>query len=142
MSEVQRVPEDDLEFDSDQVFTHDAEPFTGIAYDESAVGRSEVSYRDGLQDGPSRDWFPSGALRSEMMYVRGARHGVSRAYDEHGHLSSETWFEYDICTLRKRYGKDGTLDGVDEIDMSAATGHLLARYRAEYGWEPPDPVDS
>ena len=60
------VPESELYIDQDMAYTSDGVPFTGIAY-ELIPGRwrSEVTYRDGMQDGVARDWYPSGQPKGE-----------------------------------------------------------------------------
>lgn len=62
MTEPLVVPDSDLDFDSDLVFTLNGAAFTGIAYEESAeLWRSEITYRDGIQEGAAREWSPPGS---------------------------------------------------------------------------------
>jgi len=91
-----RVPDSELEFGPDLVMHYRGQPFTGIAFDVVADGtRSELSYVDGLQHGPARDWDASGRLRAEDFWRTNVRHGVSRTYDENGAVISEQWWDHD-----------------------------------------------
>lgn len=75
MTEPLVVPDSDLDFDSDLVFTLNGAAFTGIAYEETPeLGRSEISHRDGLQEGPAREWNPAGVLTGESNHVQGVLH--------------------------------------------------------------------
>ncbi|MEV6414219.1 hypothetical protein [Kribbella sp. NPDC051718] len=112
MSKPQFVRDSELEFDSDLVFTLDGEAFTGIAYEESAeLGRSEIAYRDGLQEGLARDWYPSGVPKGESRYVQNVLHGTSREFDEQGRLVVEERYEYGVCVLALRAEGRWDLDG-------------------------------
>lgn len=91
-----RVPDAELEFGPDLVMHFRGQPFTGIAFDVMENGtRSELSYVDGLQHGPARDWDASGRLRTEDSWRANFRHGGSRTYDESGALISEQWWDHD-----------------------------------------------
>ncbi|MEV6270908.1 hypothetical protein AB0L64_27345 [Kribbella sp. NPDC051936] len=94
-SELQ-VPDAELEFGPDLVMHYWGQPFTGIAFDVMEDGtRSELSYVDGRQHGPARDWDASGRLRAEDFWRANVRHGVSRTYDESGAVISEQWWDHD-----------------------------------------------
>jgi hypothetical protein len=68
-----RVPDAELEFGPDLVMHYRGQPFTGIAFDVMEDGtRSELSYVDGLQHGPARDWDASGPLRAEDFWTHKA----------------------------------------------------------------------
>jgi hypothetical protein len=54
---VVRVPDSELDFDEDSFCTYNGVPFTGVGYEVVPDrGLSEVTYREGLQEGPARDW--------------------------------------------------------------------------------------
>jgi len=106
---VTRVPDSELDYDADLVFTHHGVPYTGIGYDEDAVcGVSEISYVDGRQEGPSRDWYPSGQLKAEVMYRNNVRHGYTREFTEDGVLSREELYDYGVRTQSIVFDAAGT----------------------------------
>jgi hypothetical protein len=80
----------DLDYDGELIFTYEGQPFSGVAY-EDVPGKwySEVTYRAGMQEGPARDWYPSGSLKGESYHHENALHGISREFDETGRLRSE-----------------------------------------------------
>lgn len=129
-----RVPDDVLDYDENLVYTYQGERFTGVGYDEvPGYGLSEISYVDGLQEGPTRDWYPSGQLKSEWMYRANARHGHSREYREDGTLVSEAIYEYGVRVRSRTFAEDGSV--VDRFDLSeeSPTFKLLQRLRARFG---------
>lgn len=135
MSQLKVVRDSALDYGSDLVFTLEGEPFTGIAFEESAaLGRSEVSYRRGVQDGPARDWYPSGVLKGESHFVDGVLHGASTEFDEVGRLVAEAHHEYGICTVARRFGPNGSLIATEELDPASEAVRLLGRLRSEHGW--------
>jgi antitoxin component YwqK of YwqJK toxin-antitoxin module len=130
------VRDSELDYDSDLVFTLDGKAFTGVAYEESAeLGRSEICYRDGLQEGVARDWYPSGMPKGESCYVRNVLHGTSREFDEQGRLMVEDRYEYGICVLARRFSVDGTVTETNELDANIEAARQLNRLRAEHDWD-------
>jgi antitoxin component YwqK of YwqJK toxin-antitoxin module len=135
MTNLPVVPDSALDYDSDLVCTLDEEPFTGIAFEESAeLGRSEITYRQGLQDGPAVDWYPSGRLRGESFYVVNVLHGQTKEYDEEGRLTVRASYEYGILVRLGRYDSSGAVVEAQEIDPSSESARLLDRLRSEHGW--------
>ncbi|MBM7789144.1 toxin-antitoxin system YwqK family antitoxin [Tenggerimyces flavus] len=109
--------------------------FTGVAYEESPdLGRSEVSYREGVQEGPARDWYPSGLLQGESHYVQGVLHGTSREFDESGRIVAEANYEYGICLLARRFNSEGIVIESEELDPNEEAAQQLDRLRVEYRW--------
>jgi hypothetical protein len=136
MSELDIVPDSRLEYGPDLICTLDGKAFTGIAYEESPVlGRSEITYHYGVQEGAARDWYPSGALKGESHYVQGVLHGMSNEYDEHGRLSVESRHEYGILVSARRYDQDGIVRDSKEIDLNGNTGRQLEELRAQFNWD-------
>jgi hypothetical protein len=97
-----RVPLDEAEFDDDDRVTYAGQLFTGVAVeaDDQGVLLGETSDRDGVQDGPERNFRDDGTVSLEHLYqfgiIREARrwHGNGRlAYemhaDEFGRLVTE-----------------------------------------------------
>jgi hypothetical protein len=69
-----RVPDDQLHYDENLIYTYRGERFTGVGYEDvPGRGLEEISYVDGLQEGPARDWYPSGQLRGETMFRANGR---------------------------------------------------------------------
>src|SRR5436190_22901311 len=110
---VNRVPEDELDFDENQIFYHAGRLFTGVAFSEEPNGGlSEFTYRDGLLHGPTREWYGNGQLKLEVHYIENTCHGISREFDADGNLLVETVHEYAVPVAVRRYGPDGEV--VDE----------------------------
>jgi len=132
---VVRVPDSELEYDENLTYRWHGELFTGIGYDDtSPSGLSEVSYRYGAQEGPARDWFPSGALKGESWFREGVQHGTAREYDEDGEVSSEAAYEYGILLSRSERGEDGQLRQVYQLADDSPNRRLVERFRRERGW--------
>ena len=73
-----RVCEDELEWDDDGIFRmHRGNRFTGVAYDlyQDSKVACELSYKNGLQDGTCRTWYPTGQIESEWTSLRGGAMG-------------------------------------------------------------------
>lgn len=136
MSDQHLVPDEELDFDEDLVFSHDGELFTGVAYEDSAaIGRSEVSYRDGMQEGPARDWYPTGVLKGESWYVQGVLHGIATEYDESGRIAEESVYAYGIRLTRRVIGESGAVLREERLDPRGEAGQLLERLRQERRWK-------
>jgi hypothetical protein len=137
MNDSQIVRDSELDFDSDLVSTLDGKPFTGVAYEESPVlGRSEISYREGMQHGLARDWYPSGVLKGESVFFQGVLHGMTREFDEDGRLMTEVRYEYGIRILSRRFGLDGRIVEEEELDPNDEAARQLDRLRSSHRWEP------
>lgn len=73
------VPDSELDHDEELVYTHHRQRFTVIGFEDAPGGGvSEISYRDGMQDGVARDWYPSGALKGEAQFRENVQHGWLR----------------------------------------------------------------
>jgi hypothetical protein len=135
MTSLPRVPDSELDFDSDLVFTRAGEPFTGVAFEGNPDGgRSEITYRDGIQEGMATDWYPSGQLKEESSYVQNVLHGHARAFDADGRLIAESIYEYGILVSTARVDLSDDLTFVEEIDPDSLNARLLDRYRKEKNW--------
>jgi antitoxin component YwqK of YwqJK toxin-antitoxin module len=130
-----RVPAEELDYDGDLFYTYKGEAFTGVAYEE-VPGKwlSEVSYRDGLQEGAGRDWYPSGTLKSESWYRENALHGFSREYNEDQVKVLEEVYEYGILVRRTRWDDACRMAGTWVIDPDGQSFARLQRYRVQKGW--------
>jgi hypothetical protein len=134
-----RVPDDELDYDyldndSHLVFMHKGKRFTGASYDDDPYdGLWEVSYVDGLQEGPERAWYLSGQLKSETMFRADMRHGHDREYREDGTLASETIYEYGVRVNSRTFAEDGSVVASFALSEESRDFDLLQRRRAQYG---------
>lgn len=142
MNRPKVVPDSELEYDSDLIFTHEGEIFTGVGFEETPeTGRQEISYRDGMQDGWTREWYPSKVLRDEAHYIQGVSHGLTREFDPAGNLIKETSHEYGIRILTREFDSSGQVIAIEELDPHDGAARYLERLRIERNWGPPPGVD-
>ncbi len=139
MNESLRVPDDELDYDENLIYTWNGELFTGVAFEEGPGGvLSEVSYVNGAQQGPSRDTGPDGRLVGEDTYYENARHGLSREFDAEGRLVRAAWYEYNILVRSADVDESGELVWHDEVVPGSAEADLLDRWRRELSWPAPE----
>ncbi|GAB3004108.1 hypothetical protein LWP59_10600 [Amycolatopsis acidiphila] len=132
---VMRVPDSELEYDEELIYRWRGELFTGVGYDDgSPSGLSEVCYRHGMQEGPARDWYPSGVLKGESYFRENVQHGVTREYTEGGEVESEAVYEYGILLSKSERGEDGEFRQVYRLADGSPNRRLLQRFREEKGW--------
>lgn len=89
---MQRIDLDDPEVDLDyaQRLLYRGELFTGEVEEYLAGHRvSLVTYREGLRDGPFREWYKSGALRAEGTMKMGSLVGEYKNWHENGVLAEK-----------------------------------------------------
>jgi hypothetical protein len=130
-----RLPDAALDFDSNLVSSVDGLPFTGVGYEDvPSRGLSEVTYRNGLQDGPARDWYPSGALKGESQFRENVLHGVLRELGPDGTVLLESRYEYGILISSVQRDVSGNVIESFEIDRAWANFALLERCRREKAW--------
>ena len=131
---VTRVPDSELDYDEQLSYRWRGELFTGVGFDDSPSGLSEITYRHGVQEGPARDRYPSGILKGESWFREGVQHGTAREYDEDGRASSEAVYEYGILISRSERDQDGRLRQVYRLADDSPNSRLLERFRREKGW--------
>jgi antitoxin component YwqK of YwqJK toxin-antitoxin module len=125
-----RVPDDQLDFDEELIYFYKGERFTGIGYaDVPKHGLSEISYRDGLQDGPARDWYPSGRLKAESFFRENVLHGVSRDFREDGSLEAEKEHEFGILLRSSVMNEAGEIAESFVLSESSPNYAILQQYR-------------
>lgn len=86
--------------DDGQRLLYRGEPFTGEVTEH--LGGKLVSldvYVEGVQSGPSREWYKDGALRSEGTVRDGLPRGEFREWHPNGTLASRKVFADDGLTL-------------------------------------------
>lgn len=134
-SQQRRVPDEIIEYDENLVYSVDGERFTGIGFDdESGKGLSEISYVDGLQEGPSRDWYSNGKLRGEAIYKENVLHGLTREFAEDGTLLREARYEYGILVSEIKRDNAGNVISTFVLAETAPIFDLLKKYRQETNW--------
>ncbi|MFE3192747.1 toxin-antitoxin system YwqK family antitoxin [Nocardia sp. NPDC059240] len=75
--------------------TYGGESFTGEMVETTASGEvlGVTGYRDGLQDGEQREWYPGGTLRLEGRCRVGLAVGRWREWHPNGQLAKEQTFD-------------------------------------------------
>jgi antitoxin component YwqK of YwqJK toxin-antitoxin module len=133
-SQPYRVPDELLDYDEELFYTYNGESFTGIGYaDVPGHGLSEISYVDGAQDGPARDWYPSGQLKYEANYKRNTRHGITREFREEGSLASEMTYDHGVLIRSVSYDGQGKVVDHHEISEDDPNFSQLRRLREHGG---------
>ncbi len=129
-----RVPDDQLDYDENLIFMYQGERFTGVGYEDvPGRGLEEISYVDGLQEGPAREWYPSGQLRRDTSFRANALHGHDREYREDGTLVSETVYEYGVRVRSRTFAQDGSVVKSFDLSEESSDFQRLQRRRAKYG---------
>lgn len=125
-----RVHDSELDYDPDLIYTYKGSLFTGVGYDEDPrSGLSEISYVEGRQEGPSRDWYPSGRLGGETEYKSNARHGFHREFREDGTLVLEELYEHGVRLSSRSFDEGGLLVESYRISEDSEIYRRLQRYR-------------
>jgi hypothetical protein len=128
--EARRVPDSELDYTPELIYSHRGELFTGIGYDhDPTTGISEVSYVDGRQEGVSRDWYPSGRLKSETDYRANDHHGFNRDYREDGTISLEEFYEFGLRVWSKTFDEHGRVVESYQILEGSEKYRRLDHYR-------------
>lgn len=103
MAEVTRIDVDDPDVDTDQGqrLLYHGELFSGEVEERSPNGAliSLDAYSNGVQDGPSREWYPDGSRRGEGTMRQGRPVGTFREWHPNGVLASERVIADDGLTL-------------------------------------------
>jgi antitoxin component YwqK of YwqJK toxin-antitoxin module len=135
---MQRVPERLLELRDDAAY-YDGVPFTGIAYAEDDAGHPlyEVSYRDGVRWGLSREWYHDGRLCSESSFVREWAHGRFRQWHGNGQLAEQQEYEWGVLHCRKAWDEEGRLLEDYTLAESSPEFTMLKERRAKRGQAEP-----
>jgi antitoxin component YwqK of YwqJK toxin-antitoxin module len=130
---MKRVPEEYLAYEGDQKLL-DGEPFTGVGYYLYEEGQleAEITYRDGVQMGLRRAWYPSGQLQHEYHMFRGVFHGKKREWHDNGRLAEEADYELGFKLRSKCWDEDGNLIEEFELDKNDPDYQRLEKYREAY----------
>ncbi|GAA0499096.1 hypothetical protein [Streptomyces olivaceiscleroticus] len=88
---LQRIDIDDpeVEMDAAQTFFYAGVPFTGevVEYQRGALV-SLITYKDGVEDGPVKEWHTDGTLNSEGTMRGGFPVGESKKWHSNGTLAA------------------------------------------------------
>ena len=70
-------------------------PYTGFidTYNEKNVLLARTEFKNGIQDGSSKLYYPSGKLYSEATFQNGKQVGVQKDYYENGKVAAETTYK-------------------------------------------------
>ncbi len=100
-----------IEFNDDYSYTYNGVLFTGIAYEIDAASHliGEITFVNGVQEGLTRTWFPSGARQAERNLRRNAFHGPGLEWYESGKIKERTLHESGITLERDVWDEGGTL---------------------------------
>lgn len=129
-----RVPDALLDYDAELIYTYNGQRFTGVGYEEEPErGLSEISYVDGVQEGPSRDWYPSGQLKGETIYKDNVRHGHNREFREDGTLSLEEIYEHGVLVRSATFDENGNMVERFELSRDSPNFARLQRLRKQFG---------
>ncbi|MCH5676184.1 toxin-antitoxin system YwqK family antitoxin [Streptomyces gilvus] len=132
---MNEVPDDDLDFDEDLIYTYRGKLFTGIGYEESDGRRiSEIRYVNGRQEGVSRDWHAEGSLSEEATYRQNVLHGRRVCYDTEGHVLLEEEYEYGILLSKVERDSDGEVTDSFELKPTDPLWNTLADFRERFKW--------
>lgn len=119
-----RVNRNDTEMTPGLIVTHEGRPFTGELVDTDESGRvvGLTGYRDGIEDGPQREWFSDGRLQLEGQCDYGSAVGEWREWHANGKLAEHTVFDrWGDLRRRQRWDEDGVLQD-DETSEGAHGG--------------------
>ncbi|MDR1835346.1 MAG: toxin-antitoxin system YwqK family antitoxin, partial [Fusobacteriaceae bacterium] len=115
----------------DGVWYEEAEnqPFTGLAkgYYSDGKLRTELTFRDGVPDGPSKGYYVNGKLRSEGNFEKDKKAGVWQHYFENGAVQIREEYNGDKCVVRD-YFENGNLSMERHIEGGKLNGPLTWYY--------------
>lgn len=99
---------------------HQGVPFTGTAFEVDDHGTiiAEVDYKDGIEDGPSREWYADGSLRAEGTNRNGIPVGEYREWHPGGLLAEETRFNDEGKHIYvRRWDEEGNITADRHYDL-------------------------
>ncbi|WP_405873883.1 MULTISPECIES: toxin-antitoxin system YwqK family antitoxin [unclassified Streptomyces] len=132
---MNEVPDDDLDFDEDLIYTYRGELFTGVGYEESDGRRiSEIHYVNGRQEGVSRGWHADGSLCEETSYRQNVLHGTRFRYDTEGHVRLEEKYEYGILLSKVERNAQREVTDTFELTPTDPLWKTLIDFRGRFKW--------
>jgi antitoxin component YwqK of YwqJK toxin-antitoxin module len=106
-----RVEYDDVKTEDDLRVTHQGEPFTGEVVERSPQGQviAVTTYFNGMEDGSSTEWYPTGERRAAGSARYGLAVGVHEEWYRNGSLAIRSEFDdHGRLLSRHRWAPDGT----------------------------------
>ncbi|MCC2275384.1 MULTISPECIES: toxin-antitoxin system YwqK family antitoxin [Streptomyces] len=106
---MQRIDIDDpaVDMDASQRLLYQGKLFTGeVAEYQGEALISLDGYTEGIQDGPTLEWFPDGTKRSEGVMRMGFVSGEYLEWHPNGTLASRQVFSEDGKRLKEEYKWD------------------------------------
>lgn len=132
-----RVPADEIVEDEEGVARHGGVEFTGVAYEELPDGGvSEITFINGLQDGPATDRTASGRVLGVTRYRRGAPRGPSLEsleWYEDGKPRSQALYDHGILLTLTEWSEDGEVSRTYTLSDSDPLRETLELLRAGGG---------
>lgn len=129
-----RVHHNEVDYGPELIFTRNGELFTGFAFDEEPGGPYEIEYRNGLQHGVSRWWYPDRTIAVVEHFYENVRHGPSCAYDEQGALRRTTLLKYGVVIEEWERGPTGQMTSSGPIQISDCAANRLERLQRTLHW--------
>lgn len=108
-----------------------SQPFTGEAIERGLTGKitTQTHYKNGLQNGPSKNYFSNGQLLISANYKDGKLNGPYKSYYENGKLQMEATYKDDkIVGLYKTYYESGKISEVTIYKNGAPTSNSKQYY--------------
>ncbi|RJO70103.1 hypothetical protein D5S18_30095 [Nocardia panacis] len=130
---MDRVPASRIDYGDNGFHCLDGVPFTGVACTEKdGIIRSEVTYREGLRSGPTKEWYPSGQPMVDSTFARGVLHGRAREWHASGQLAEDGEYEYGIALWEKQWDENGVLEDSYTLTESDSDHQTLLHLRTLY----------
>ncbi|MBM7774689.1 antitoxin component YwqK of YwqJK toxin-antitoxin module [Actinokineospora baliensis] len=107
-----RVDYDDVVFEDDLRVTYQGRAFTGEVVEHAPNGAvvALTTYFEGLEDGPSAEWYPTGEPKAEGTVRAGSAVGVHKTWHRNGTIATYDEFtDRGKLTLRRRWDESGTV---------------------------------
>ncbi|MBS0171752.1 MAG: hypothetical protein JSR62_15495 [Nitrospira sp.] len=90
---------------------------------------AEMEFRNGIREGLSRAYFPSGAIWIEQNYHYSRLHGDSREWFENGKLKTRSVYEFSILIECDVWDESGNVISVFRLDENHPDYKTLQIYR-------------
>jgi antitoxin component YwqK of YwqJK toxin-antitoxin module len=125
------VPVDQIDFADDYLFMYKGTPFTGVGreYTSDQVLVCEMTFSQGIREGPEKIWYPSGVIKEERSYRSSTLQGICRKWDPTGRLRHEDVYELGICLESKEWDEGGDLVSHFQIQPGDPQYKRLELYR-------------
>lgn len=134
---VARVADDDLEFGEGDQMTLDGKPFTGVSFHTYPGGqlREELSFVDGLLQGPCREWHENGQLSREWTSEPRGTPERRTSWHPNGALASVTLHDFGIELECSEWDEHGVLQLHRVLDPDSTKYDVLLQLRARHARE-------